>query len=358
MLLAALLLFPVTTVDYTTAAKPLPSVLRELSAVIGEEWRATKSLQDELLVVHVKAVKRDELRKQIAEALVGTWVKQDDAWVIRPDEAKLRRRADSIRKRFSNELKEKINEFYEHVEGLPDITESELKEQAADGMDGSSDVGDWILAHALRQLDSNEVAGFPEGRRFAYSTTSKRLQKPLRISASLLRQGLEMQHRFADASARADIEEPEVGTFEHDLRLRAITKWQGPVRVVLIVEWHYDELAVRCLVIDRFNKVAERANITFGFPHEPPIAASETLTSAIPELSSDSEKFEQFGEIGPAPTQIEDFDPKFIAKLTKPTIYDPLAFSVSDYLTEIGRRANWNVVARPYDEMYLGRWGR
>src|SRR5687768_8509745 len=127
MLLTALTVFLPTTIDYSTVAKPLPVVLRELSTLTGEEWRATKALDGELLIVRVEDVSKDDLRKHVADAIVGKWYQDDaGAWVLRPDEAKLRKRSDSIRKSFSKQLEKQIAELYEYVVEVQPVTDDEL----------------------------------------------------------------------------------------------------------------------------------------------------------------------------------------------------------------------------------------
>ncbi|MDQ2985566.1 MAG: hypothetical protein M3R13_02445 [Armatimonadota bacterium] len=353
MLLTALILAPTTLVDFTTVAKPMSSVLRELSDVVGEDWRATKSLDNELLVIRVRGVAPDELRKHIGEAVAGKWSQEDKAWILKPDQALLRRRSDLLRKEYAKQLGEATKEFYDgyEAESRPPTDEDILNESVSG--DGRPNVAGRVLAHALRQLNYYEVAGWQDGERADYSTANNRYQRPLRGLSALLRESLALQHKYADAAMHADVEEPEVGTYLYSVRQTSLRKWPGPIRAVMSLTWEYGSLFASCCLIDASGRVVDTAGFDFLYEPEDPIQIPDVLAKPDHRFSPDTVSFETFFD-EPTRSAPENFDQKFLARLKKPTVNDPLSFTVSESLLEIGRLCDWDVVARPVDDMYHG----
>lgn len=351
-LLAALALTPpqLATIDYTAFAKPLRTVLRELNEMTGETWRASKSLEDDIIVVRVRNVTADELRARLAEAAVGSWKAENDSFVLSQDAEKLRDRSDARRADAARKLCAEIALFCKDVLPISGITEEHLVETAGKGYETLS-IAEALLSAFLVQLNCYDAVGMVDRERRVYATTNNRLQRPISGLSSQLSLGLQAQRRFADLAARADIEEPEVGTIAYLLRQSAITKWVGPLRLTVSVEWAYGTLFIGALVADSNGKVVDRALFEFAYQPEASAAAPESLLATEPSYSQDYKQFEMFAMIG-TPALLEDLDPRFVAKLRKPTVYDPLSFNVAERLAEIGRICDWNVVAFVTDEMY------
>lgn len=76
-----------SSIDFEASAATLDQVLTKLSIQSGSRLRAAPIIAKELIFIHVKGVRLDDLKARIAEAAKATWEKREDAeYLIRSPE--------------------------------------------------------------------------------------------------------------------------------------------------------------------------------------------------------------------------------------------------------------------------------
>lgn len=82
MVLASFFVAAQAAVTFEAPAAPLSRLLPQLGKTLGTELSADQRLKNEVLLLQVKGVSRDELLRQIAETTGGEWVRKDQGLIL------------------------------------------------------------------------------------------------------------------------------------------------------------------------------------------------------------------------------------------------------------------------------------
>ena len=351
MLVAALYLATLPTVDYETVAKPLPAVLEELTKLTVTKMRAAKDVSADLLVIRVDDVEIDALRAKIAEAVDGKWTVKSDHLLLERDASAVTRRREAEVKALADALRK---EFLENKNEKPAHTDVELNKLARE-ID-SPYVSGWLLSEALAKIDPSELASIPLNTRVVYSSRPNRMQKRLAGVEPLLQEALAMHNKFASIANNTEVDEPEVDSWEYMQRRQSLKEWAGPLELILIVENSDNSITpwLKVLGADGREVDSDFENFYPWVAREKPKIPEGPAAAATAVLSKEADAMNTL-EVASGLSAITEipFDDAFIARLVEPTKNDPLSLSYSEYITEIGRGFDWDVVASVRDEMWI-----
>jgi hypothetical protein len=350
MLVAFLLFATQTTVDYETVAKPLSAVLADLSTTTGTQLRASKALENELLVMSVRGTDVATLRQKMAAALIGKWSEKDNVFTIQSDEIEARKRGAATQKLIIDAM----------IEGrgpriparLPAYDQKTIEKWATAFAEPRA--GAYLCEVALQHLDLAELLSIPFGERRIYSTRPNRWQLPVEGMAEELDAALSFHNDVAAKAAVANVNEPAAGTPQYESRQKLISKWSAPLKVLVIAERDQNSIILMTMVVDGDGKTLRHQSeflpiwlpkSQLGIP--PNTAKPITLSKAAKALS---DLMSVRGKAAAADGRFV-IDADSLDKLRSPFKYDPLSLHFSEQLIGLARNAKWNIVAHVRDEM-------
>ena len=331
-----------TVVDYETLAKPLPSILTDLSKQTGAEMRASDALRDERLIIRVRTVEVDELRKKIAEAVAGKWTEKEGVLILQADKAVKDARYQAM-------LERRVTQIKKSFENFPKIGNS------IENMGKYHSSGHTYRAayEIVSKMDLSSMAAVPLGYRRVYSSAPTGAQVRIAGVDSLVKGALDEHNRIVDIALGLDIDEPAVGTPQYRARQALIKKWDGPLTFQLVCGSNEYGLQGMARFLSR-GEVLNVVPISFNWTAEPSIPLPDGVDpGATVQLSKPAAGMARLMALNlwDGSTDKVEVDPESVAVLKKPTQFDPLSLHYSEILLEIAKQANWQLIACVRDEM-------
>lgn len=191
-------------VDLHIGGARVPNIVAAMSKAIGKPLTVSTEYSKEIAYVNVQGVTPDELMKQFADSLLGTWVEDAKGTKLIPDSAKWKAQVKKERDARIATLKEQVDKAAKESSG--DYTEA-MADQAGDlfgqirsatdngnGGPGAGGrrfdpqminklmqmvPGNRFLSQALTQIDLGKIADLGPGGRLVYSTRPTSMQSPL-----------------------------------------------------------------------------------------------------------------------------------------------------------------------------------
>gem|GEM_PF-4398959 len=365
--LAVLIDSPVTL---TVPASDLGSTLAEISQATGVRHEAAENIRREIVLVHVVAVKPQDLRERLAKALNASWKTEGDGWrlyrsseqardeAVAEQSARRARLAQWIAEsrvpavfdapKLASELASKLQAF----QGARDRTRAELRRFDADGPAGR------LTRRALAAIGAAELARIPSWTTVVYATRPTPAERALPSGDLMLRTyGTERQAWLA-AAERAKIATPRRGNTIYEVGSLAKGQDVGarPYRVLLRLTrtlggsvHAYGHVAdERGRVID---EVQENANGDLKFAPVPGVTPLPLPKEIEPLREALASRYEA-GVRTPFPNAV-------LERFLQPENVDPLRLVASPLLLHIARRRGVDLIASLPDDVFaLGLFGR
>ena len=356
MLLAALIAVAPATVDYSTVAKPLSTILSDLSAKAGVEMRASKAVQDDLIVVSVRGVAIEVLRDRIADAVAGNWEHKDGLYTLQRDESEVDKRA-------AEWLGRRVAEIQKAIDDSKNVRIGFLDKSVAEAVFQEENLvfPMYALGQMLTHIGLEKIASIGPTERVVFSTRPTAMQQPLRGCEDLLRQVYETHIRIAEIAKTSTDDDHPVGSYEYRERQHLLAEWKQPLRAVIIVEGGQSNSRMPTItgyVLDASGKIVENVPGlhlagSVRTAKRPSVPSGVSLSQPI-EMTPASDlmarllSFDANGLAGPP----EFENPReTLDLLRKPTQRDPLSFHISEALRHFGVITGKQVVARLSDDM-------
>lgn len=200
-LVSALVLGQDQTITYSTVAKPLGAVLREIAGQTHEKYQVDELLVNQPIIIDVKGAHLSDLLARIAKVSYGKWVTRDDvrALVLDDDAVQDARKAwhDKLAKAFAAALDKKLQRTAKEgpftaqsAHGFLDFTHNLMqKVSQSKGADFPQNPADFtppttlpnqrLVMGLLEAIGPDALANIGGGERVVYSTNPNRMQQPL-----------------------------------------------------------------------------------------------------------------------------------------------------------------------------------
>ena len=240
-MLAAALVVVGATIDYQTVAKPLPEVLKELSAISGVEMRATEALVGERLVIRVGNAHLDTLRNKIASAVYGKWQKKEETFILSLDEV-------AAKNQERLEIDKRIGYFAERTRELK-VKSGEPETGPWEWIKADADAGDQLLGQVLERIDLEALVRLKFWDSVTFSDQPTQMQMPLLNASGILATYLNEHNSIAKA-LQEDMPVSQVGSPENQGLKSAAKTWKGPLRTVVKCLKGTDFVHVECSIYD------------------------------------------------------------------------------------------------------------
>ena len=341
-MLTALLFLAGATIDYQTVAKPLPEVLKELSAISGVEMRASEAVEPDKLVIRVEDVVIETLRTKIAEAVAGKWNEKDGVFTLVRDEALGKKRKEEVLASRTEQIRDSLARF-------PKVANTE-------DMMAKWHVSGHSQRAAMRLvglLDFADMASIPVGYRRVYSTSPTVAQMPIPGADKTLAEEVAEHNRLAEIARNLEVDEPALGTPQYRTRQSLIKDWPSTTTFQFICRPHEGGISgfgrfmsgsdVLDIVLLSFNWV-DKKQLPLPETSQPDeFLALSSRNAEVARLMSQDQS--------DVSNDIIEIDPETVKILKAPTTNDPLSLHYSEMLQVIGQRTEWQVVASVLDEM-------
>ncbi|MEO7453206.1 MAG: hypothetical protein ABIV13_00405, partial [Fimbriimonadales bacterium] len=341
-MLAAALILVGSTIDYQTVAKPLPEVLKELSAISGVAMRASTGVEDDKLVIRVDDVEIEILRTKIAETVAGKWSEKDGVFTLWRDEDLVKSRKEAMLASRTEQIRGSLSRF-------PKIASTE-------DMMAKWHVSGHSQRAAMRLvglIDLADMASIPVGYRKVYSTNPTVAQTLIPGANRTLAEEVAEHNRLAERARNLEVDEPALGTPQYRTRQSLIKDWPSTTSFQLICRPQEGGITG----FGRFmsgSEVLEIVLLSFNWVDKKQLPLPETsqpneFLALSPRNTDVARLMSQDQSDGS--NDIIEVDPETVKILKTPTTNEPLTLHYSEMLQFIGRRTEWQVVANVRDEM-------
>ncbi|MBS1706416.1 MAG: hypothetical protein JST40_11105 [Armatimonadetes bacterium] len=393
-------------VHISLPAQPISKSLPELSKLLGMELRASKSLQNVIVLVESDGKPINEVLDKVADLTQAEWANKETYLELRPSARKYteaRKRAESLR---AKRIKAHLDKSYSTEVPAWDSSEYEgmLRKSYSSGENDPVDPKEWrkwepnarASARLAKFIDIPFLASMNAETRIVFSNHPTQMQRKLEakvagILDALQKEQVQAQEIAQKVSGEYEGEEPEPAMTEGDSAPaqaakesalmqegpEPISRKQGPVSVVLMIysvpgELMWSPRTVELRGYDaQGNYVASttvRANINNPYggevedyedevPEDPPVKAPAESTKI--KLSPFSEYLmSRISEIMQGGMTISGEVPAEAKKYFDPTVFDPNDSIVADGLRHNAAKVGKNLIAVvPDDAMLLAFTG-
>lgn len=367
-------------VTFSSKAGSVVKVVDALAKQTGAKIAASPSIANEIVLVSVKDVPLDSLLAKLADVVSGKWELagdgirylkySDDVFRRRSREAQDRRAA-ALKKDIADSLKAAAESEKEAAQGLEGMEMPEMPWSRSD---------QWVLK-VLSRIDPQKIVGVGDAR-IVFASSPTRTQLPLPNISDLIGPMIAEHNKMVEANAKAAAEtrEEDPRTVEERAQEERMKQLFGglfsqedkpivglPAKVILVVKrggltgmfGASAELAFFDAQGNRIYSASSSVDLgdatgTMGRIIESVMPAEANQepkvdTTKPVEFSAESQEMMRLFNMNGMSAMFGEGGPKvsdgLMAKLRKPTEFDPLSFGITDSLLFVASDRKLNVVA-------------
>lgn len=361
------------TVNYTTRAKNLQSVLLELSGQTHVELQCSQDLAGEPIILRLKQVPLKEVMDKIAQVTCGEWVKRDKAIELRRSPEAEKRHLQAIAQRVE-QLKLSIAELRAASRADRPLTKDEAAQMAASMslaiLKPDADVNlmpkdhpsQRFLTKALEHADLAQIAELSSGQ-IAFASSPGILQTELPGMDGLLEEFTISQNLLTSELYKiADTQEGEV---RESIRSMLLPISSHPLQCIVKVQVRdAGKYSVDGRVYSERGMWSGGYAIIGGWKAKSDLDGAEFVNRHVAAGLDISPKTRDLLEFANRDSYLSKYDGKPFGtdireEIMSPAKVDPLSFATTDLVLGISSMDDVNAVFLPTDhcEVYRSKQG-
>lgn len=369
-------------ITLSSGARSLTRIIEDLAVEAEYRLEVAPNMANEVVAIHVKDVRLNDVMKRLADVTSGEWEKKTDRYLLVRSARKVREEEDAARKARREKVKKSIDDLLESLKpkSNPEPTNQNTVslgggQQAAFGNSfaPNTPVGK-AIGRLLSQVRIEDISNAEPGARVVFATSPNAMQKPLGSNAvSVINDLVKEQNEAAAKLAAAqggqedqDQAKREMQRFLEAFGLGSQTKpiSEPTVKALLVVEKQSFipgmQVSLRLFGRDgsvlmngmAFLNSGEMFTMIGGMsPIDLKDAPKPDPNEEVIELTQLAKDLEASKLNVFSPNTMTDLSPELKSALLDPVKFDPLSFKESELLMATSKAKGLNMIACLPDQM-------
>ncbi|HMS55057.1 MAG TPA: hypothetical protein PKA27_06615 [Fimbriimonadaceae bacterium] len=369
-------------ITLSLGARSLAKAVEDLSVEADYRLQVAPGIAGEVVVIHVREVRLNDVMKRLADVTSGEWEKKSDHYLLIRSPRKVREEEEASRRLHRDQVKRSIDELLESLKpktsGGPDKQVEVSLGGSQQGMLGNSFAPNTPVGKAIGRLLSQvrleDISSVESGGRVVFATSPNAMQKPLGSNAvSVINDLVKEQNEAAAklATAQNPQEDPsqakqEMQRFLEAFGLGSQTKpiTEPTVKALLVVEKQaiMPGMQVNLRLFGRDGSVLMNGlaflngggmfSMIGGMtPVDLKEAPKPDPSEEVIQLSSVAKELEASKINVFNPNSMAELSAELRAAMLDPVKHDPLSFKESELLLATAQQKGLNTVACLPDAM-------